>query len=155
MMYDCIAPDRPLEQGDIIDDVSLFSLPDDLALTTNLKKESLHWLARVIVIAQSCDLVQGKGRRIVVAPVYVAREFIDKGLIRESVVRDQIRRGLVQLSESLIDFRDLHTGPVTLLMRLVADGKRVCRVVTHYREHLAQHFGVTFIAHRPARTVSH
>src|SRR5215203_6155302 len=115
-------------QADIIDGMSLFSLPDDVPATDDLEDESIHWIARVIVMTQSCDLVQGKGRRIVVAPVHVAREFVEKGLIRESVVRDQIRRHLmfgwyflpanttpVEIPESLIDLRDLHTVPFALL----------------------------------------
>jgi hypothetical protein len=47
--------------------------------------------------------------------------------------------------ESIVDLRDLHTISKRLLERLIADGKRVCRVATPYREHLAQHFGVTYM----------
>jgi hypothetical protein len=37
------------------------------------------------------------------------------------------------------------TAPRAILERLIADGKRVCRVITPYREHLAQHFAVTYM----------
>lgn len=78
-------------------------------------------------------------------------------MLKAQVVRDQLRRGQVYgwyflpaapeplaLSESIIDLRDLHTVPRAVLDRLIAGGKRVCRLVTPYREHLAQHLMVTY-----------
>lgn len=49
------------------------------------------------------------------------------------------------LPESIVDLRDLHTVSRAVLERLIADGKRVCRIKTPYREHLAQHFAVTYM----------
>ena len=46
--------------------------------------------------------------------------------------------------ESLVDLRDLHTVPRSLLEGLRDQGKFVCRLITPYREHLAQHFSVTY-----------
>src|SRR5438046_8559097 len=73
-------------------------------------------------------------------------------------VRDQVRRGLVhgwyylpaapaliELPESIVDLRDLHRVSRGVLENRVAAGKRLCRLATPYREHLAQHFGVTYM----------
>ena len=49
------------------------------------------------------------------------------------------------LPESIVDMRDLHTMPRAYLDRLIAEGRRVCRVVTPYREHLNQHFAITYM----------
>lgn len=49
------------------------------------------------------------------------------------------------LPESIIDLHDLHTVPRAVLQRLTAEGKRVCRFEPPYRDHLAQHFAVTYM----------
>lgn len=49
-----------------------------------------------------------------------------------------------EFGESLVDLRDLHTMPKTVLDALRDQGKLVCRLTTPYREHLAQHFSVTY-----------
>jgi hypothetical protein len=40
--------------------------------------------------------------------------------------------------------RELHTIDRNILEYLIDAGKRVCRVQTPWREHLAQHFGTTY-----------
>ena len=44
----------------------------------------------------------------------------------------------------MVDLRDLHTVPMALLEGLQARGRHVGRLITPYREHLAQHFSVTY-----------
>jgi len=51
----------------------------------------------------------------------------------------------IALPESIIDLHDLHTVHRDVLQRLITDGKRVCRLLSPYREHLAQHFAVTYM----------
>jgi hypothetical protein len=51
----------------------------------------------------------------------------------------------VPLPESIVDLHDLHTVPRAVLERLIADGKRLGRLLSPYREHLAQHFAVTYM----------
>jgi len=48
------------------------------------------------------------------------------------------------IAESVVDLRHLHTVPRVVLDRLIEEGKRVCRITTPYREHLAQHFATTY-----------
>ena len=126
-------------------------------LQVDLNAEPAHWEGRVIVLTQACDFAQAKTVRAVVALVHSAQQVVQRGDLKAHVVRDQIRRGLVfgwyflpasrppiSLPESFIDLRDLHTVPKSVLERLITQGKRVCRIVTPYREHLAQHFAVTY-----------
>ena len=49
------------------------------------------------------------------------------------------------MPESIVDMRDPHGIPRTYLDGLIAEGARLCRVVTPYREHLNQHFAVTYM----------
>lgn len=156
-MYKQISGEDPLAQGDIIGDCPIFALTES-ASGIDLKAPATRWEARVIVLTQACDLVQGKVERVLVAVVHSARELVERGILKASTIRDQVRRGLVYgwyflpavteplvMPESIVDLHDLHSVSRAVLERLIADGKRVCRIVTPYREHLAQHFAVTYM----------
>ncbi len=146
----------PLSQGDMFDDCPLVFWADRTRQVA--KDDKPHGvLARVIFLTQACDLANDKTERVVVALVHDAVELVRTGRLKEKFVRDQVRKGQVygwyflpadetcpQFPESLVDLRDLHTVPRTLLEQLRDQGKQVCRLVTPYREHLAQHFSVTY-----------
>ena len=79
-------------------------------------------------------------------------------MLKGTVVRDYVRRHLVfgwyfipaataplSLPESLVDLRDVHSVPRIVLEQLLVGGKRVACLVSPYREHLAQHFAVTYM----------
>jgi hypothetical protein len=101
---------------------------------------SASWTIRVVVLTQACDLAQHKTTRVVVAPVHSAAELVANNVLKASAIRDQVRRGLVfgwyflpaapapiDLDESIIDLRELHTIERRTLEYLVSAGKRVCR----------------------------
>jgi hypothetical protein len=151
-------PEDPITQGDILADCPLVGLD---AAQPSLGPHSLpvkRWHSRVIVLTQACDLAQGKVDTVLVAPVYDAQKLVAAGLLKGTVVRDQVRRHLVfgwyflpeittpvQISESLIDLREVHSVPRVVLEQLIASGKRSARLASPYREHLAQHFAVTYM----------
>ena len=150
--------DSPLTQGDILDECPLVGLnatnpPSDLRTIPGKR-----WFARIIVLTQACDLVQAKSGRVLVAQVHDAQNLVADGVLKGPTIRDQMRRHLVYgwyfmptvtdpllLPESLIDLRDVHSVPRVVLEQLVAGGKRVASLVSPYREHLAQHFAVTYM----------
>jgi hypothetical protein len=95
---------------------------------------------------------------VVVAPVHEAAELVAKQILKAGVIRDQVRRGQVfgwyflpaapapiNLAESIVDLRELHTIERRTLEYLVGAGKRIGRIQTPWREHLAQHFGTTYM----------
>jgi hypothetical protein len=49
-----------------------------------------------------------------------------------------------QVEESLVDLRSVHTIPRGILEQLIAEGNRITRIATPYREHMAQHFSTTY-----------
>jgi hypothetical protein len=146
----------PLSQGDILDDCPLvFWKEQTREVAEGEKPQSLQ--ARVIILTQACDLANSKAARVVVAVVHEAADVVQEGRVKEKVIRDHVRKGQVYgwyflpadptrpgFLESLVDLRDLHTVPMALLEGLQAQGKHVGRLVTPYREHLAQHFSVTY-----------
>jgi hypothetical protein len=108
-------------------------------------------------LTQACDLAQDKTTRVVVAPVHEAAVLVAQNILKAAAIRDQVRRGQVfgwyflpaapapiTLAESIVDLRELHTIERRTLEYLVGAGKRVCRLRTPWREHLAQHFGTTY-----------
>jgi hypothetical protein len=157
MIYATPASDDPLSQADIFDACPIFGL-EATANNVDLDAAPARWQERVIVLTQACDLAQTKTTKVLVALVQPAQVLVDKGVLKAASVRDHVRRGLVygwyflpaapapiSLPESIIDLRDLHTVPRAVLERLIATGKRVCRFLSPYREHLAQHFAVTYM----------
>lgn len=146
----------PLSQGDIIDDCPLvFWNEQAREVIEGERPRSLE--SRIIILTQACDLVNGKTTRVVVAAVHTAANLVRDGRVKEKVIRDQVRKGQVYgwyflpadlsrpgFPEALVDLRDLHTIPIALLEGLQARGKHIGRLITPYREHLAQHFSVTY-----------
>jgi hypothetical protein len=157
-MFARLAATDPLTQGDLIADcplvgLNLASSPLDLN-----DPPTKWWTARVIVLTQACDLAQAKADSVLVAPVHDAQKLVEAGVLKGTLVRDQVRRHLVfgwyfipaapaplSLPESLIDLRDVHSVPRVVLEQLIGGGKRVASLMSPYREHLAQHFAVTYM----------
>jgi hypothetical protein len=157
MIFAAPTPDEPLSQADILDGCPIFGL-EASGKDVDLNAPPARWSERVIVLTQACDLAQAKTTRILVALLHPAQLLVERGILKGPAIRDQVRRGLVygwyflpaapapiSLPESIIDLRDLHTVPRAVLDRLIADGKRPCRLLSPYREHLAQHFAVTYM----------
>jgi hypothetical protein len=148
MIYQSLAVAEALSQGDIIDECPL------LLWKSGDTSESFVARASVVVLTQSCDLAQGKASRVVVAVVHAAQRLANEGILKESTIREQVRSHRVYgwyflpagdgIAESLVDLRDLHTVPRTLLESLIAQGRRQCRLATPFREHMAQHFSTTY-----------
>lgn len=148
--------DHTLDQGIIIDDCPVVSV--ELPTGTQSYGPPKVTESRVIVLTQSCDLANIKTDRVVVAAVHTAQVAVQEGYVKASTVRDQIAQHKmfgwyflpsaddpVVFPESLVDLRDLHTVPKVVLERLLAAGKGVARLIPPYREHLAQHFAVTYM----------
>jgi hypothetical protein len=141
MMYASSAADEPISPGDILDACPIFGL-EVPASGVDLDAAPARWRERVIVVTQACDLAQTKTTKVLVALLSSAQFLVEKGVLKGPTVRDHAP---IQLPESIIDLHDLHTIPRAVLERLSADGKRVCRLQPPYREHLAQHFAVTYM----------
>ncbi|MCA8999483.1 MAG: hypothetical protein KDA80_20985 [Planctomycetaceae bacterium] len=141
----------PLTQGDILDGCPLLywtiaGLDSEPTGTTSQE--------RVVVLTQACDLANAKTTRVQVAIVHEVDRLVSAGILKAQVVKDQVRRHRVigwyflpadeDFPESIIDLRDIHTLPRTILERQIGNGSRLCSIATPHREHLAQHFAVTY-----------
>ena len=155
--YEALLRDARLTQGDIIDDCPMLLLENpERALDGDVEPDFI--LGRIIVLTQACDLEQSKATKTLVALIHDPQNLVHRGFLKPSTIRDSIRRHQsfgwyflpaaslpLAFPESIIDLRELHTIHRGILERLIADGKGVCRLSTPYREHLAQHFAVTYM----------
>ena len=106
------------------------------------------------MLTQACDLANAKTTKVQVALMHDAQMLVDEGYLKSQTIRDQIRRHRVfgwyflpadnGLRESIVDLRDIHTIPRDLLEERIRQDFRQATVISPYREHLAQHFAVTY-----------
>lgn len=142
-----------MSQGDIFEDCPILVWEEPGSVGES-GPAAVRMNVRAIVLTQACDLAHGKATRVLVALVHSAQELVDQGVLKGRQVRDQIRSHRVygwyflpageNVPESVVDLRDLHTIPRVMLEKLAREGRRLCRLRTPYREHLAQHFSTTY-----------
>jgi len=153
MIYATLLPDETLSQGDIIDDCPIVFL-EKPSIPGGRRLEPATVRVRAIILTQACDMAQAKATRILVAVVHDARDLALRGILKPNLIRDQVRSHRIYgwyflpaggpMAESVVDLRDLHTIERLLVEELAGNGRRVCRLTTPYREHLAQHFATTY-----------
>jgi hypothetical protein len=151
MMYSVPELHDPIMQGDLIQECPILFWDE---FSTVAASESKSSTVTVVILTQSCDLAQAKSNRVVVATVHNAAKLVELGIVTPKMIREQIRLHRVYgwyflpagsgVEESIVDLRDLHTLPRKLLEKQIALGKRLARISTPYREHLAQHFATTY-----------
>jgi len=139
----------------VLDNCPIFGL-ECTAPLVELDAEPTRWRARVVVVTQACDLANITTTRAVVAIVHAAQVLVEQQILKASLIRERVRRHQVfgwyflpeyseaELAESIVDLRNLHTVPRLILETLISQGKRVCRLETPYREHMAQQFANTY-----------
>jgi hypothetical protein len=150
-MYRQVDPAEPLTQGDIIESCPLLIWEGPIA---GGQPQAAEFIGRIIVLTQACDLAQTKTTRVVTALVHDAKQLVDAGILNAKTIQDQVRLHRVygwyflpagdSLDESIVDLRDIHTMPRSILENLIRQGNRRCQLESPYREHLAQHFAITY-----------
>ena len=155
MIYNLPFMDDPLDQGDLLDDCPTSILKEfELDKLESIQAEIS--LRRVIVLTQTCDIANGKADSILAATVHEAASLISSGLLKAADIKGPVRSGRVfglyflpanpvyGLGEMLVDFRRVHAIPPQILAKLIQGNKRIARLRTPYREHLAKHFADTY-----------
>jgi hypothetical protein len=160
VIYDLPPLQATIDQGDIVDNCPVSHIAGfqlEPLLREDMTSLSIRSnVCRVIVLTQTCDLANGKVTFATVARLHEAVDVVQKGLLTRAEVRGSVRAGRVygwyflpaagefELPEVIADFRQLHTVRLDLLTALSRNGRRICRLTTPYREHMAQHFAHTY-----------
>lgn len=153
---------RELEQGDILEACPVFAPPDELAQTTVEADATVPFNrhhADVIVMSQSCDLVEGREKleQVLLCTLWLQSEFTDGPFARVDAW-ENARKGRLpafhvlaacDLPENeqevrVADFRRIYTLPVSFVRKRVAAAPRI-RLLPPYREHLSQAFARFFM----------
>jgi hypothetical protein len=155
VIYQAGGDDDPIDQADIIEGCPLLGLKELQFDALSPPKINVT-ISRVLVLTQTCDLVNRKISSVTVATVHDAQVLVTENLLKPADIKGPIRAGRVfgwsflpasaqlGLPEMIVDLRQLHTVRYDLLTNLCQRGRRCARILSPYREHLAKHFADTF-----------
>jgi hypothetical protein len=117
----------------------------------------------VVIMTQTCDIVQGKVESLLLCPCWDLWEFVaeagKKGFNWGKEQREALRRGnlpgyylsneadegALKMRLTIVDFHEVYTAPTNVVREFaLRTGKRL-RLLPPYREHLAQAFARFFM----------
>lgn len=151
-----------LEQGDILEDFPVFSPPVGLTLNSLEEQDArFTWSPHnVIIMSQSCDLVNGREKitEVVFCAVWNRSELTEGHLSTDKGMEDA-RRGQLPAHHVLnecelpranrevrvVDFRYVYTLPVDFSREFASKTVNRIRLLPPYREHLSQAFARFFM----------
>jgi len=163
---DHLAPERLLEQGDILSECPRFAIEgvDEWPLRTGAVADIATEIVQAVVLTQTCDLVQEKVVWVllaVVEPWPKARaqmveqgnEFANSTSFRKALVQGNIpplallhrHTDQPRMDWSVIDFHQLFVLPKELALQVAKSCGRRLRTVSPYKEHLSQAFARYFM----------
>ena len=157
--YEIVEGDEPLLQDDFISECPIIVPPSEL-ITGAREVNTRVVTYNVVVMSQSCDLVQGKLDLVLVCPIWPLNEFEKTSEYYKSKEgKEALRRGYIpgyhllnkcdikgfETDFLVVDFRNVYSVPFDFLKNLAKNrGKRV-RLLPPYREHLSQAFARFFM----------
>ena len=162
-MFAAPLADAPITQADIFDDCPLVGLDAQGSQSDLPSVPVKRWLSRMVVLDSTSAILPCAGKRrhqSGTLPVHEAQKLVDGGVLKGTVIRDQLRRHLVfgwyfvpaatapvALPESLVDLRDVHSVPRVILEHLVGVGKRpsVGLASADIGSSSPRHFAVTYM----------
>jgi len=154
--YDIVKGDDDLMQGDFIRDCPVVIPPSEISDEIDVKIINYN----VVVMSQSCDLVQRKLDLVLVCPIWPLSDFEKRSDFFESKEgKEALRRGNVpgyhllnkcEIEEFktdylIVDFRSVYSVPFNFLLELSKKRGSRMRLLPPYREHLSQAFARFFM----------
>ena len=152
-----------IEQGDILEDLPIFLLPDDLVVDAGRKPSSttFKWIEQdLIVMSQSCDLAKGREKvdDVLLCAVWKRSELTGDRTLGKDAGLEEARKGRLpgfhvlaasthagfEREVRIIDFRRVYSLPVPFVRSRAKAAKRL-RLLPPYREHLSQSFARFFM----------
>ncbi len=157
--YDVISSDAGLRQGDIIPRCPVLVPVDSGSLSQEeISAESIEY--NVIVLSQSCDLVQDKLDLVIVCPLFTLDKYADKNpFFKNPKGQEALNRGYTPGAHLLgpcrvgqfgdnylvVDFLSTFSIPLPSLKGYAENLEKRVRLLSPYREHLSQAFARFFM----------
>lgn len=168
--YEVVNEPQTLEQGDL-----LFNCPvavpiwkpssKELSEAKMYQIESEVAFYDVVIMSQTCDLVNNKLKFALVCPHWSLEEFEESDVLRakskkaKRSIKENIRRGYApnyhmlaacdiegyEHSIRIVDFREVFSLPISLISHIASQQSGSLRLISPYREHLAQAFARFFM----------
>jgi len=154
--YEVVSWEDNLMQGDFINDCPVVIPPSEIS--SNIEVRIIKY--NVVVMSQSCDLVQRKLDLVLVCPIWPLSEFEKRSeFFKSRKGKEALRQGNVpgyhllnkceidgfKTDYLVVDFRSVYSVPFDFLVELARkEGKRL-RLLPPYREHLSQAFARFFM----------
>jgi len=154
--YDIVKGDDDLMQGDFIRDCPVVIPPSEISDEIDVKIINYN----VVVMSQSCDLVQRKLDLVLVCPIWPLSDFEKRSdFFKSKEGKEALRRGNVpgyhllnkcEIEEFktdylIVDFRSVYSVPFNFLLELSKKRGSRMRLLPPYREHLSQAFARFFM----------
>ena len=149
-----------LYQGDLLHSFEVL-IPDTSSQGDQVSAQ--YKVLDVVIMTQTCDIVQGKVESLLLCPCWNLWQFVDeakkKGTNWGKDQREALRRGNLpgyyltneveqdglKMGLTIVDFHEVYTAPTQLVKDFaLRTGKRL-RLLPPYREHLAQAFARFFM----------
>lgn len=157
--YGKVSQSEHLEQGDFIHDCPILKPTTDV-LKEGDQIETDISLYNVVIMTQSCDLIEEKVNLVLVCPYFTLTQlanadskFSSKGAKEEVRQGKNIRLHMLNSCEIkgferepvVVDFSSVYSVPFETLKKIVSNKGVRIRLLPPYREHLSQAFARFFM----------
>ena len=154
--YEVVSWEDDLMQGDFIRDCPVVVPPSEISEDVEVRIINYD----VVIMSQSCDLVQRKLDLVLVCPIWPLSEFEKRsGFFKSKRGKEALRRGNVpgyhllnkceldgfKTEYLVVDFRSVYSVPFDFLVELAKKREKRIRLLPPYREHLSQAFARFFM----------
>ena len=157
--YDTVRGKEGLLQGDFIKECPVVIPPSGISEEVS-EVEARIVSYDVVIMSQSCDLVEKKLDLVLVCPIWPLSEFEKKSeFFKARKGKEALRRGNVAgyhllnqcvikgftMEYLIVDFRAIYSVPFEFLVDLASKRGTRLRLLPPYREHLSQAFARFFM----------
>ena len=159
--YEVVDNSEPILQGDFYSSCPVF-IPsaegNSISEEATVPIEVMQY--DVIVMSQSCDLLQKKIDLVLVCPVWNLNEFeLKNDFIKSKKGKETLRQGNIpgyhllnkcefddfEREYTVVDFRETYSLPFSLLKDIAKNQQKRLRLLPPYREHLSQAYARFFM----------
>jgi len=154
--YEVVSGKDDLMQGDFIMDCPVVIPPSEISEDIDVKIMNYN----VVIMSQSCDLIQRKLDLVLVCPIWPLSEFERRSdFFKSRRGKEALRQGNVpgyhllnkceidgfKTEYLVVDFRSVYSVPFNFLVELAQKRDKRLRLLPPYREHLSQAFARFFM----------